>query len=632
MIPRGFLAIYAPLTAPTWIVDRLFRILFGLGASAATLMVVGYLITHAEVVRKVVVLLLKCVVRLTGRAKKTLAAYGVADKVNSFLNVRVFAQVADVASRGIVVEWVETAQAVHEKSDGSFVVRMQHEWDSERNALVALTVAVPKLFFPHLWPHFSPRLRAAIELHIVGLMAATMSNRAWAIYSTEMAAPQTAKDPELNCLLDRLNEIQEAGFFEAILLQELIELSDRSIRRRAAGVAADVDQFVDWLQFLSVREAGDESRELSHKSKHIHVAVILASKQATAAHGTLPYRRRMKRNLLAGIRNVYLVALTHDHLGFTNEIASSIDEDGWAKRVKVADVRVGEQRDERRIIMYRGDQLRLTGKAFADLARDAGVAEGADLEGVVRLVTDDRVELRANDMDLEIRRTELAWGFKGHSGRLVAEGTQLVARVVAIDGDRCVVRASLKRRQPSPWDGGTPLTVGRTFRVEVVGVRDDGNIDVQFIDDALTSTKVYGAIRREDWSWYPPDSPLYVVPEVGARHRALLVDTDPHSDYLGLSLAAREPRDWNEAERRYPKGAKVRVTVIRVDHDGLRCELEPQVYGRIDGARLVSAGFEYADFQHTVQVGSKIDTIVIRPKSGRQFFQLDLARNAERQR
>jgi hypothetical protein len=553
----------------------------------------------------------------------------VRSRVNEFLDQVVFRRLADAERAELSVEFVQSSNEVRERADGRVIVRMREDRDQDLNVLLALATAVTQVFHPSIRGYLSKTTQSAIDLQIVSELATRISDRARRLFHTHLLEPKLREDHLLGDALHRLHEIADAGLFEAVLLQELQQLSDRHVRRPPLALSADVDAFVLWLYQLAIREVGDESLDLSFVTPNIQAAMLLAAKKATATRGTEPYRRRARRTLFQGVRRLYLLGLARHHGTFVNEIANALVEDGWLIQEKT--VNVTRRRDPTagslRLVMFRRDEVRFSGKSFADFAKADGVHVGATVVGAVRDLNSEVAYIRIGDVDAELPRRELAWGFRGNCEWLLTPGGAVTILVTDVFEDRCFARVSIKQTVASPWRQTWMPKRDDKVKGEVVGIDDTGTVHVRLRFSNADAPPVYAVVPSGEWSWYREGDADYRAPSIGQSHAFRVVLASEASDDIHLSRATLEAREWETIERRYPKGTRCRARVIRVDYDGVRCELEPGVFGRIDRPELVSAGFEYADYQHTVVPGQSIDVVVIGRRQRRQFLKLDLQRN-----
>lgn len=557
----------------------------------------------------------------------------VSDRLNAFLSKVVFPRIADADAPDVGIEFVQTAtDAAHELTDGKVIVRMRQDRNQDLNLLMALSTAVTQIFHPHIRGWLAPTTQAAIDLQIVSELASSISDRARKLFHQHVLEPRLVSDPNLRALVPTIHEIAEAGLFETVLLQELSQLSDRHVMRPPKDLAADVDAFIEWLHYFATREPGDEG-QLDFLYPNIKAAALLAAKTATALRGTDPYTRRARSNFFRGARDLYLLGLTTGHADFVDEIADAIAKDAWGKIAKVVDVdkRTPGREQSLRLVLFRRDEVRMSGKTFAEFVRSEGVEVGRIVTGVVSDInqSDGYVLVRVGEVDVEVPTGELEWGFHGDPAWIITPNAAVSVQITDLHEGKCIAVGSIKRLRPSPWGSAREPKRHDRLRAEVVGSRR-GRITVRLIGERQSDTVAYGTVPESDWTWYDPSDEHYIAPEPGVVTKLRVTAGNVASDEILLSRATTESRDWNVVNRRYPDGTRSRAKVIRVDHDGVRCEMEEGVYGRVDRPELQAAGFEYADHQDTMVPGQMIDVVVIGRRQNREFLKLALRRTVDR--
>lgn len=571
------------------------------------------------------------VVRVVPWGRKRYAALSTSADLNRFLGTNVYPFVVELSKPRIEVEWVLTAEEackVEERTEGELIVRLRHETVPMHNQILGLMACVERIFFPHAWPHFSESLRSAIQLHFAGALAAQLGGPASRYFSLEILKPALTKDPKIGALVDRLKHIEDAGLFEVIFLQELVELSDGLVRVANPMIAQECEEFVDWLEQFAIRETGSEN-ELEFLRQRIKLALLPAAKYATAARGTMPYETWMRRKIFNGARNVYLIGLTRAHHEFAEQIYFAIREMPWVRHLKTARTATTKNGvpDQRFIALFSRNEHLLQNKTFKELVGERGVVVGVPTECVVRDVAGPKVLLRHDYLDVVVNRGEVAWGFMGSPGALLEEGliTPLVPREV--NEDRKIVVGSIKRVFHDDAAILSLLSVGTRYEVEVVEVDVGVTVHVRLLLDTALAAPVFGRIEWALWSHFAPDADGWIDPIPEVKRHATLVELNLHSNAIELSCAAVPTQDWETAMLAYNKGRSVPATVHAVDPDGVVCMLAPNVRGRVSAERMRQAGFEFVDFQANVKVGQVLHVVVVTAKVERQFLQLDLARN-----
>lgn len=615
---------------PFFVVNGTYRLLAWLGAGTATLMVAGFAIQYGSFLGPVARWLGGFFSTRLRIGRKVFAAKSTATDVNDFLGNRVFAYLADIRKPSVAITWVAEAKdlKVLDRSEDELIVRIRHETVPEHNQLAVLMSCIEYIFFPHVWGYFSPSLRAALRLHFASVMAEGMGGLALRYYSLELLKPAVDSDGDIQPILASLRKIEDAGLFEAVLLQDFVALNDRLILRPADGVNDEALAYIAWLRDVAEREEGSQG-ELLYIGEHLRTALLLAARFKTERLGTGPYTNRTVSNMYAGATTMFLVGLTKAHHAFAQEIMLAIREGDWVKFVKLSfpPKRQSNPPDTLFLAQFRRNDAFMGGKRFSELANELGLAPGSSVEAIVRGVSMEMVILRHESFEIFVKRGEAAWGLSRECHHLFLEGDTVSVLITAVDDAKQFLTGSIKRASLTDETVEAHIVDGAEYDVIIVAVNENGRVFVRILTPMLSEGAVYGRIEPLSWSHFDSASDEWEQPVVGESVRARVVKADVKHNFIELSRTSVKPNDWLEVIRAFPPGREVAVKVIRVDSDGVVCQVADGVVGRIKADSMRIAGFEFARFTETLVPGQTLDAVVTGAKVTRQFLQLDLQRN-----
>ncbi len=563
-----------------------------------------------------------------GAATRRYAAASVQAEATQFLNKHVLSRVSEATAVTLEVQWVESADDARRLENGQIVVRMRRDRDQTRNVVAAVRATIPQVLFPAARPYLDARLSNAVDLELLRILSDLLGEHAATLFHTEILAHQTASDPELLDLLRVMDSVNSAGLFETVLLTEFARLGRRVLRDPPrTDLRDEAYLFVEYLAHLATREPGDESQPLEFSGRYFRVGFILASKSVTAARGTSPYERALGVKLAKGIDSIYLLGLTPDQAAICSKIEQRFDEDARIRKLKHLSLLVRRHGDHFRVPMahYERNELHLPPGTFADRLAELDIHPGSIVRGVIRDVDARHAVVDVDGLDGELHASEIAWGYAGPVNTWVSAVQEIECQVHEIRGDRGLLRLSLKRLIPSPWEGRTAPAVGthQRFRVHHIA---DGELSLSLVDRTSGESFMFGRMKLDDWSWHPFNDSDNPAPVVGDEGEGLVVVANHEADEIVLSRRECTCPDFATAMVKYPKGRSLRAKVVKVEYDGFVLEVEPGVLGRIDRFEIRKYGHELADFQQTVVVGQSFDVVVSGAKKNRRFLSLRLAR------
>lgn len=599
--------------------------LFGYVLPSVLVIVLLWIVANPDAAERWTKILWQIISYFFSACTRRYAASAVQSDADRFINKTLLSRLGETELIRIKVDWVEKAADARLHVDGKVIVRMRRDRDQKRNVITAIQTALPHIFFPNLRPYINPRFSTTIDLLLLQMLVATIGGSANKIYHADILGPAIANDSALGNALEVLRDINAGGLFDSVLIQELFYLNDLVLNQSALkGIESELREFVSYLHYLATRSPHDESGDLEFIKGLIKTAFILTSKSITAAKGTLPYERRLNIDLLHGAESIYLLGLTVGEENFCNEIARQFDNNPSVDRIKTLKIAVLRQgkRVFLPLIHFRRNKLRLQEGDFRRELKRLGFEEGRTVKGRVTNLLDDRAQVDVEALDAEIMSSDLLWGANCDVSQIFKIGEEAEFLILKIDIQRSVLTLGKKQLSKSPWDEKHVPGVGEKCKSQVVG-KCGPDILVKFIE---AKSELFGRLPKDEWSWIQPNSEHYIEPAVGTTVDVEVLSVNKEENEIVVSHKVLEAVGWEDTLRRFPAQTRVRVTVVRVEHQGLYCQVDDGIFGWIDRQNVIAAGHELEDYQKTVVVGQQFDAVVIKGKHKRRYLQMKLAR------
>ena len=185
---------------------------------------------------------------------------------------------------------------------------------------------------------------------------------------------------------------------------------------------------------------------------------------------------------------------------------------------------------------------------------------GTTVRGEVRTVTDSHAYLvLADDVEGSIHVSQLAWRRVERASEVLAEGTQVDARVLAYDEARRRAELSRKALVPKPYDA-----FKRALGVDDVVIgRIRGAIPTHvYLDLGEPGYPVAGVIHFREWAHEDtPDVSAHAP--VGKRGKVKIIKFDDQREQVELSRKGLMPDPYDGYQRTHPVGAVVTGRVRR---------------------------------------------------------------------
>lgn len=180
--------------------------------------------------------------------------------------------------------------------------------------------------------------------------------------------------------------------------------------------------------------------------------------------------------------------------------------------------------------------------------------------------------------------SELSLQHLDHPSEAVRVGDELEVKVIGVDSDKG--RVSLSRRdllQAEKNENLAQLGLGERMTGRVTRLADFGAfIEIQ--------EGVEGLCHVSEMSWTKRvQHPSEVLSE-GDEVEVKVLDVNPTTGRIGLSLRATVENPWDAVAQKYPVDAVVEGTITRIEDYGLFVQLEPGVEGLCHVSDLVWDG------------------------------------------
>lgn len=184
-------------------------------------------------------------------------------------------------------------------------------------------------------------------------------------------------------------------------------------------------------------------------------------------------------------------------------------------------------------------------------------------------------------------------------------GKELSAKVIECDKDKNRLLLSpkqlkmeeLKKMQETIW---AEIAEGQTRRGVVSRLTNFGAfVDLGGVD---------GLLHVSQMAWYRINQPSDVLKE-GDEIEVYVLGVDPEKKKISLSLKQLIPNPWSLAAEKYPVGAVVSATIMRLAPFGAFAQLEPGVEGLIHISQLDKGRVEKTE--DVVAPGQVVDVKVL---------------------
>jgi small subunit ribosomal protein S1 len=241
------------------------------------------------------------------------------------------------------------------------------------------------------------------------------------------------------------------------------------------------------------------------------------------------------------------------------------------------------------------------------------IEEGAIVEGIVKNITDYGAFIDLGGIDGLVHLTELSWGKVSHPSQILKTGDKIKVKVLNFNKEENKIFLGLKQTMPDPWQTSSEkYPVGSRINGRVVNVTDYGGF-VE-VEDGLE-----GLIHVSEMSWTKLRHPSQKL-KVGDEVEVMVLDIDTENRRMSLGLKQTEANPWEELDKRYPKGSRVKGVIKNMTDFGVFIGVEEGIDGLVHISDL-----SWKKVKHPSEIfkkGQEVEAVVLSVDKNAQRFSL----------
>jgi small subunit ribosomal protein S1 len=200
---------------------------------------------------------------------------------------------------------------------------------------------------------------------------------------------------------------------------------------------------------------------------------------------------------------------------------------------------------------------------------------GDRVVGTVKNITDFGAFIDLDGMDGLLHVTDMTWGRLGHPNELLKVGQQLEVVVLDINKEKERVSLGLKQTQKNPWDQiEERFPAGQRIKGKITNLVPYG----AFVE---IEEGVEGLIHVSELSWTKRIMRPSDILSVGQEVEAVVLGVNKEEQKISLGLRQLEPNPWDEIEKKFTIGSKVKGKIRNMTAYGAFVELEEGIDGMI---------------------------------------------------
>src|SRR6187431_2855358 len=200
---------------------------------------------------------------------------------------------------------------------------------------------------------------------------------------------------------------------------------------------------------------------------------------------------------------------------------------------------------------------------------------GTKVTGTVKNLTDFGAFIDLDGMDGLLHITDMSWGRLGHPSEMVKVGQQLEVVVLDINKEKERVSLGLKQTQKNPWDQiEERFPAGQKVKGKITNLVPYG----AFVE---LEEGVEGLIHVSELSWTKRIMRPSDILTAGQEVEAVVLGVNKEEQKISLGLRQLEADPWDEIEKKFTIGSKVKGHIRNMTAYGAFVELEDGIDGMI---------------------------------------------------
>jgi small subunit ribosomal protein S1 len=203
------------------------------------------------------------------------------------------------------------------------------------------------------------------------------------------------------------------------------------------------------------------------------------------------------------------------------------------------------------------------------------IQEGSIVEGVIKNITDYGIFIDLGGVDGLLHVTDISWGRIAKPSENFQKGDKITTKVLSFDSEKERVSLGLKQLTDNPWEKITEkYTVGSIVNGKVVNLTDYG----VFVE---MESGVEGLVHISEMYWTREIKHPSKVLNVGEMIDVMVLEVNPQTKRVSLSLKQTTPNPWEKLKEKYPVGTVVKGIVRNITNFGVFVGIEEKIDGLI---------------------------------------------------
>ena len=205
----------------------------------------------------------------------------------------------------------------------------------------------------------------------------------------------------------------------------------------------------------------------------------------------------------------------------------------------------------------------------------ARLAEGQEIDGVVKNITDYGAFIDLGGIDGLLHVTDMAWRRVNHPSEIVNVGDSVKVQIVRINPDSQRISLGMKQLLSDPWAGiEAKYPVAAKYKGKVTNIADYG----AFVE---LEPGVEGLIHVSEMSWTKKNIHPGKIVATSQEVEVQVLEVDPVKRRISLGLKQTQANPWESFLSTHPKGSTIEGQIRNITEFGLFVGLDTGIDGMV---------------------------------------------------
>ena len=205
----------------------------------------------------------------------------------------------------------------------------------------------------------------------------------------------------------------------------------------------------------------------------------------------------------------------------------------------------------------------------------ANLAEGQEMEGIVKNITDYGAFVDLGGIDGLLHVTDIAWKRINHPSEVLTVGEPVQVQIVKINPDTQRISLGMKQLQADPWtEVEDKFPIGSRFKGVVTNITDYG----AFVE---LNDGIEGLVHVSEMSWTKKNIHPGKIVATSQEVEVMVLEVDPSKRRISLGLKQCLDNPWLKFAETYSAGTEIEGEVKNITEFGLFIGLDGDVDGMV---------------------------------------------------